>query len=240
MTSTHLSYNIGPKLGDFINGLMIPRYLYEKTGKKAIIYISNEGCTFTNPIKQTFEELRPLILKQDFVKDFRIHRKEKCDYNLYTFRQSPNIFKKSWVEIYFNMFLPNEEIPIDYQWLYLPITMNNNILLNRSARPVSPSTREKYEELVDKYKIKFICSDISQFNQFFLSQKTELLHKPNLYNMCEEIAACELFIGNQSAPLAIASAFGKNRIIELRQNPDAPHYKQEEKYSTSLSTFTGD
>lgn len=104
---------------------------------------------------------------------------------------------------------------------------------------MSPSTKQKYKELI-KDNVKFICSDITQYEHFPYYHRVELLHTDTLYKMCQEIAACNIFIGNQSAPLAIASAFGKKRIAELRKNPDAPHYEKDKKYHKLLTTFIGD
>jgi len=234
------SYNIGPKLGDFIHGLVIPKYIWETTGEKANIYISNEACTFSRDITSTYLELAPILEKQEYVEKFNIHTGEKVDYEIFRFRQHKDIFKDAWSKIYFSAFLQMEEPPINYQWLDSPDMPTGEVIINRSIRSMSKTTQEWYKKLIGERPAAFVYSDNSQYDAFPLKNLARPIYCEKLENMVAIIKSSRLFIGNQSAPLAIASALNVKRIAELRRGPDAPHYREEMKYNDNLITFYGD
>lgn len=235
---SNLSYNIGPKLGDFINGLMVPKYIYDMCGETADIYMSDMGCTYTFPIEQTYEELFEVVSKQPFVNSFSLHKGEKCDYDIYKFRQSPVIFKEDWFNVYFRMFF-DKPAPDPYKWMEMDAPSNSLILINRSVRPMSPHTYMWYDKFLSINRdrdIRFICTDPIQYELFPLKDKMGVILSPSIYHTFLLIAGCSTFVGNQSSPLAIASSLGVHRVAELRQSPDAPHYEKEK----GLETFVGD
>lgn len=235
-----MKFLLGAKLGDLIHSLVIPKYIYEKTGNKADLYISEQGDNFSTGLINTYKELIPVLKKQDYINSFEIYNNEKVDYNLVEMRNSPLLFKECWTDIYFSQFLPDEKRPDNYKWLS-GYEDDEFVVMNRSLREMSKKTYEKYNNLLSIYKdVYFIYNDINQYNNFQLKEKVIPLYCNNLDKMVKLISESSLFIGNQSAPLAIASALNKNRIIELRNNPDAPHYEKETKYSNNLTTFKGD
>lgn len=233
-----MTYNIGPKLGDFIHGLVIPKYIYETTGKKAHIYISNDGCTFTTGLNKTYEELRPILEKQDYVEKFSIHNGETVDFNVPTFRGSRFLFSGAWSEVYFSLL--DLEVPKNYRWLSYETPSTGEVVMNRSMRSMSPKTKEWYETFLDGNNVKFIFSEQAQYDSFPFKNKVRPSYCPTLEDMVREIAGAKMYIGNQSSPTAIASALNIPRIIELRKTPDAPHYREEMKYNDNITVFNGD
>jgi len=227
------TYAIGAKLGDFIHGLLVPSYIYQTTGEKALVYICEEGCSFTTGIQNTYNELFPIMKDQDFVEGFEIHKGQKVDYEVFRFRADPGLFRDSWPEIYFRM--TGKPRVKDFSWMTCKNPVANDVVINRTVRQMSESTLDMYKNLVKESDV-FVCSDIEQYKAFPL--KTRLFHCITLYEMFQNIAGAGLFIGNQSAPLAMASALGVQRWAELRQSPDAPHYSQED--SSKLKFFIGD
>lgn len=227
------TYAIGAKLGDFIHGLLVPSYIYHTTGEKAIVYLCEEGCTFTTGLENTYNELFPIMKDQDFVERFEIHKGQKVDYEVFRFRGDPGLFRDSWPEIYFRII--NAPVVPDFRWLSCKNPTPNLTVVNRTVRQMSAATLETYQNLLNGSET-FLCSDLSQYEAFPI--KIPLFHCITLYEMFQNIAGATLFIGNQSAPLALASALGIPRIAELRQSPDAPHYEKEN--SKTLKTFIGD
>jgi hypothetical protein len=71
------------------------------------------------------------------------------------------------------------------------------------------------------------------------SHKIVNIGMDHLFTLVRAIKSCKFFIGNQSAPLAIASALDKPRIAELNPDP-APFYMGEEKYSKNISWILND
>lgn len=228
------TYNIGPKLGDFIHGLVTSSYLFDTTGQKAVVYISDNGCTFTTSLKQTFEELKPILEEQEYIEDFKIWNGEKVDYEVFRFRECPHIFRKGWTDIY--SWVIGKPIPEDYVWLKCKNPTKCGVVMNRSIRYFSRYTKEYYKTLLENKEPEFLCFSEDQHRAF--PPETKLVLCKDLYDIYSRIAGCEQFIGNQSSPLAIASALGVDRVGELRKDYDAAHYGQER--SKKLKTFVGD
>lgn len=228
------SYNIGPKLGDFLNGLIVPSYIYDSTGEKADVYLSEHGCRFSTGINKTYEELVPILAEQKYINSFQIWNNERVDYEVFRFRQTSGIFRDSWTSIYSE--LANIKIPDNYIWLRCKNPISSEVGINRTNRELSEHTKKYYKQLLENKEVEFICFDILQHSAFPFP--TKLVSCKNLYEMYSRIDGCKLFICNQSAPLSIASALNVERIAELRRNEDAPHYREER--SDKMKTFVGD
>ncbi len=235
-----MTYNIGPKLGDFIHGLVVPKYVWETTGEKATIYISNDGCNFTKGLAATYEDLLPLMSKQSYVDKFEIHNGQKVDYEVFRFRQHKDIFKDAWSKIYFSAILHIEEPPRDYKWLEADDLPTGEVIINRSIRSMSYATQENYKKLIGERPAAFVYFDQAQYDAFPLKHLARPIYCEKLENLAAIINSSRLFICNQSAPLAIASALNVKRIAELRKGPDAPHYLMETAYNDNLIVFYGD
>ena len=120
-----MKFLLGAKLGDLIHSLIVPKYIYEKTGNKADLYISEQGDSFSTGLMNTYKELIPVMKKQDYINSFEIYNNEKVDYNLVEMRNSPLLFKECWTDIYFSQFLPDEKRPDNYKWLSIEDARNN-------------------------------------------------------------------------------------------------------------------
>jgi hypothetical protein len=235
------SYLIGAKLGDAIHQLVIPSYIYSQTGRKATIYLSEQGDKFSTSLLQTYRELLPVMQGQPFIEKFLLHEGQPYDVGLHTFNTSPLLFNRAWSEIYFRKFLPTTEIPRNFQWLKPLWPKTGSIIVNRSPRPWSKYTESRWLDLLTANPTaQFLCCDIKQYEQFPLKHLIAPLLVSSIGDMFKAIDEATLFIGNQSSPLAYASAIQLPRVAELRKNPDAPHYEWETLYSDTLSTFSGD
>jgi len=236
------SYLLGGKLGDTIHSLVIPSYIYSQTGEKADLYLSTHGDGFTTGIYNTFLELAPMVLAQPFVSSFQIYHGERIDVRLYEFRNSPKLFNRAWTDVYFSTFLPDIDPPKDFAWIVNPIEQFEGVIVNRSIRPWGEYTNSRWWDLLEEHlgNIKFLCTDIAQWEKFPLKALVPPLVTHHLQETFNAINSCKLFIGNQSSPLAYASSINKPRIAELRQNPDAPHYRHEDEYSSNITWFIGD
>jgi hypothetical protein len=95
---------IGGRTGDLLHCLYSVRGICEKLGTKADLYITDDisygGDGFHFDINRTFEDLKPLILKQDYISSFNI-LKDKIDnfINLNDWRKSSGVFKTNWIKI---------------------------------------------------------------------------------------------------------------------------------------------
>lgn len=235
-----MRYLMGGKLGDFIHSLVVCKRMYEKTGEKAILYLSNIGDVFERSLEFTYIELKPILERQEWLSEFKIHQGEPVDICLNDFRESPHLYRTNWLNIYFKTFL-NENPPQEYNWIEMTknVEFENALVVNRAIHRygyMTPEIIESYRHIMSNFKEKyFVCFDRSQYDNFQLKSEFNLILVDNLYEYFEIINSAKLFIGNQSGPFAWASAMNVPRVLEiLRQGPyisaDGIHYHTDNQY----------
>ena len=68
---------------------------------------------------------------------------------------------------------------------------------------------------IKQYKnVGFIFYDKQQYDEFPLKDEVIPIEAKNLEHMIDIIGSCDKFIGNQSAPLAIAHSLNVKRVVE--------------------------
>ena len=236
-----IKYLMGGKLGDFIHSLVVCKRMYEKTGKKAILYISNIGDPFEMPLEFTYNELKPILESQEWLSEFNIYESEQFDICLNDFRDSPLLYKTNWLNIYFNSFL-NEPAIQEYKWIEMPKNpvFSNSLIINRALTHngrMNLHTIEKYSSIAKNFNERyFVCFNQSQYDNFQLKDYFNLIVVENLYEYFEIINSSKLFMGNQSGPFAWASAMNVSRILEISRfwngqiSYDGIHYLTDDQY----------
>ena len=241
-TKTYLQ---GGKLGDLIHSLVVCKFNYDFFNYKADLYISNVGDTFEKGLEFTYNDLKPILEKQEWLNSFNIHQGENIDINLSTFRQSSHLYTTNWIEIYFKEFFNGMQPPTEYSWIELSKddSLSNTLLINRSMKPMTEKVNEIYRKILDDNKDLekvFICFDENQYNNFTFKNECRLLKVNSLYDFFEKINSCALFVGNQSGPMAWATSMNVNRIVELLARVDNIHYVRDKIYYKNFNWFQGD
>jgi hypothetical protein len=237
------SYLTGPKLGDCINSLMVCKRNYEIFGFKAKIFLSNIGCSFEKGLDFTYNELYPILEKQEWFDSFELYENQNIDINLLLFRNSNLLYRDNWLNIFLKTFLDEKKIPKDYKWIEISEkddSLKDVLLINRSVRMLlSEKSSKKYEELIkNNENAKFICFDEEQYNNFKFKNKIKMLKVSSLYDFFIKINSCKLFLGNQSSPTTIASSLNIPRIVELcDEGFDSIHYRLDSLYYSNFSCF---
>jgi hypothetical protein len=238
------SYLQGGKLGDFIHSICVCKFNWDFFGYKADLYISEAGEPFEMGLEFTYNDLKPILEKQEWLNSFSIHNGENIDVNLSKFRQSSFLYTTNWLEIYFNEFLDGISPPKNYSWIEMDKddTLNDTLLINRSLKPMSEMVNGVYQSVLNEHQKKaFICFDVEQYNQFPLKDQCELIKVDSLYDFFKKINSAKLFIGNQSGPMAWATSMNVSRGIELLATMDNAHYiKDKEYYLNTFDYFQGD
>ena len=185
--------------GDFIQVLSVICEKFYETGKKGILYISNKGDIFRNGLENTYNDTYALILKQKYIHSYKIYNNESYDIDLTSWRKSPKLFKENWYHIF------KEEYNID------------KIIVNTTNYRF-PNTIN-FKSLKELYldDLIFISTDKNQHN-FFENNTGIRIHYyefKSFLDLVTIISSCKLFIGSQSAPLALANALHKERICGL-------------------------
>jgi hypothetical protein len=237
------SYLQGGKLGDFIHSLMVCKFNWDFFGYKADLYMANIGDNFEKDLNFTYNDLKPILEKQEWLNSFNIYNNEEIDINLSKFRQSRFLYQTGWLEMCFNEFLDGMLPPKEYKWIDLEkdTNMEGVLLINRSLKPMNKRTCDMYEAVIDEFEKKyFICFDEQQYDNFPLKHKVPMLKVETLYDFFKKINGCKLFIGFQSGPASWATSMNVPRGIELLARPDSIHYIKDKEYYSQFDYFQGD
>ena len=210
-----LTYLAGGMLGDFIYELSVIKEKYLETGKKGILYLSEKGDIFRFGLENTFQDTYSLLIKQDYIEKYEIYNNQDIDIDLTLWRTNQNVDYKNWYFKYSETYnvkwgkhkwLQIDEI--DEKWA-------NKVIINTTDYrwPIHLDFRLLYS--VYKDDIIFVSSDETQYRIFKSKTGCNIdYYKPVDFNdLCSVINSCKLFIGSQSAPLHIASAFHKKIIL---------------------------
>jgi hypothetical protein len=213
------NFLLGGRTGDLIHSL----YVAKHTPGKHNLYITDKrdlhSDGFALGLEKTYEELYPILMAQDYVESFEIYNGQHYDKNLSMWRRFA--YSTHWAQLLSNTF----NVPVKGgAWINFVPTYKGvfgETLVHCSVHEARRGNWTGYVPQSDHY---FIGND-DEFKAFGYNMKR---YQPdNLNDMFEIIQQCDHFIGNQSAPLAIAHALDVPRTGIL--NPvDAKHYVGEE------------
>jgi len=225
---------VSGKLGDLIHSMYVPHHLFERHGIRTVIYITDTAEYFENGIENTYRELKPIIQQQKGNDGFEIWQGQPIEYNTTLFRKSPYLYKRCWTEIMCGTFFPNEE-PTTGAWMVYNEVRNwdTTLVINRRFKSaVHKKLHQAYLSVIQQHQeVIFLGSEL-EYDSFPLKHLCRLVVPQDIQDWFIYIAKTKTFMGNQSAPLAIASALNTPRIAELlpKKIADWKHYWGENKY----------
>ena len=232
----------GGRLGDFVHQLYIPAIIYKENGIKTNLYMAEVGDIFSFGLHNTFNEIKEIILKQPYINKFQIYAGENIDVNLSQWRAGHIGY--CWTErlmgCYFGNYSPtvkNFQIIDNIDKIEC---FKDSLIINRSLERGRHGNKDVYIKNIENYKKEkryFLYTDINQYNAFPHKNLVQPICVKNIKNMFEIINSCSLFIGNLSAPMAVAYSLMKNIICEIGPM-DWISYKDEIKYYSNI--ITGD
>ncbi len=221
------------KTGDIIYSLPGIKQVCSKRGTKARIYLRPNVVTYNNvaagvPFEEilltneSFEQLRPLLLAQDFIEDVREFGGEPIDINLDLIRQLkigiPYGDIKRWVSYGF----PEMHTTYDDIWLQFtpdPKTAalaKGQIIINLTRNYRNPWINYEFLNIFHtQWPISFIGHESEA--QDFISRvpRAIWLKCDNFNEIAAALSACKVFIGNQSAVYAVAEGLKIPRLLEI-------------------------
>ena len=213
--------------GDLIYWLSCVKRAYELYGKKAIIYqyldmpaYLYEGAT--HPYggvmmnQYAFDMLRPLLLAQDYIEDFRVWKGEPFMIDMDKVRvMKPlmpygNIIK--WLGYCYGDIMPD----VGKQWInptYRKTT--GKILINRTSRYQNQWINYFF---LKEYEEHLLFAGLEEEAIRFCKHwglNIPHLKVDNFLELAGAINSCRFFIGNQSMCFALAEAMKVPRILEV-------------------------
>ena len=209
-----ITYKASGLLGDFIQELSVIAENFYKTGRKGILYLSNE-FEFRFGIQKAYEDTEQIIKQQIYIKEYTIWQNQPFDINLSSWRKSPLLYKKNWREIFESFY----NVPWgSHPWIEIPRLekWKDIVIINASPyRNLSPNI--KYTEISKQVGTNLIFMSFNQADYFTFLERTglsiEYYCPGSLYEFIQAIASCRLYIGELSAPLSIAFACHTHSIV---------------------------
>jgi len=200
-------------LGDLLYGLATIRAL-SKT--PATLYLYNSPETTHRMTQERVNMIRPLLLQQPYINDVQYVTPSAPDdaINLNAWRDYMP-YSKSIVDAHLKAF----NIPLterDTPWLRVtPLATDYPIIFSRSSRYHNPHF--PWHKVYAKYHDQAAFIGLPDEHQQFQKDVGPLPYLPtaNLLEAAQMIKGSRLFVGNQSAPAAIAHGLHAAMLLEV-------------------------
>lgn len=234
-----LKFVCSGKMGDFIHALYAVKNLCEASGAKADIGLVQGGgeSAWRYGVEKAYDDCRDIVLAQPYVESFQAGKVVGDAIDLSRWRGSPN-YSKCWSQILSEAY--GFPAPSRSKWMETKDAFHGSlgkILIHKSLSRTNPEFPWAKILASIPEEVLFITSDIEEWNQFaFKTDKTRLLLAPTISEMALAISSSKFFVGNQSCPFAIASAFDVPRLAEL-DHFLGMFYGEEFRYSANISWF---
>ncbi len=254
-----ITYLHNANSGDLIGAMAGIREIYRKFGKKAIIYqqldvpghymqglvhsVKDDKGTQVTMNKKMFDMLRPLLLSQEYVEDFKVYTDQKIEINLPDIREAlvvdedhpekppklvapkrfvniPNGALPGWTMLAFapmacDLSEPWLEIPNKKIAIYDTFIMPEKILINRTERY---QNKKMSYSFLKQYEENLIFTGTEKEHFLFCKEfgmNFPRLEVDNFLELAQTMYKCRFFIGNQSFPWNLANAMGVPRVLEM-------------------------
>jgi hypothetical protein len=234
---------MGPKLGDFLHSLIVPKYIYQVFGIKTNLFLNEKYDNFYLSLEKTYEELYPIISKQEYINSFKIYdNKVPIKYDLNFFRFSPFLSQAPFWKVFMAHYFPMVN-SIPRNMVSLKIDKNEKykdylIVHRRNDRSIWTENVElQYRNILDQFDKKiFIDNKADEYNNFHFKDEMELEIVDNIQELLSAIAGCKMILTNPTGPLAMATAMNVPRIGELHQHTIA-HYAKDDLFYDNVEFF---
>jgi len=234
---------MGPKMGDFLHSLVVPKYLYRIFGIKTNLYLIEKYDTFFSPIDKTYQELYPIICNQEYINSFKIYdNKVPIKYDLNFFRFSPLLSRAPFWQVFMKHYFPMVtnlpknmkilEVEKDEKYKdYLIIHRRND------KSHWTENVEFQYKNILDQFDKKiFIDNKPEEYEKFFFKNEVEFQLIEDLHDMLKAISGCKMILANPTGPLAMATVMNVPRIGELFQHT-INHYAHDHLFYDDVEFF---
>jgi len=230
-------------LGDIIFSLPVIKamgkgilYLDPKGGEEEPLVTWGNGLfTSTKMSEERIESIKELLEYQDYIEEVRLWAGEEVDYNLDMFRM--HIRYNNLTDSHLAAF-GIEFSHRDDPWLTVPAAIIDDVEKDVCfARSCRYHGNYSFWETLDRDVVKkgFFLGFKEEYEQFKYTyphmSEVPLREVQNLLEMAQVISGCDIFMGNQGLPHAIAEALKKPMLNEVyRPYPAAVFHREDAKY----------
>lgn len=218
-----IKYVICGKIGDLLHAIYVIACVWKMTGKKGVLYLSDNvhkygGDNFAHSLSSTFQDLKSLIMSQPYIRDFILCEDidlNKDFINLNTWRKYSG--QLNWYDNLKLTYSLSSNHPFHQGWLSYSFKKSNEneyIAIHRSLHRHNPQF--PWEYIIRRNTCVFVTSDEKEAECFpWISLVDTVCVVKTLDEMARIINGSNYFIGNQSAPCALAMSLGKPCYVEL-------------------------
>jgi|HubBroStandDraft_5_1064220.scaffolds.fasta_scaffold103849_2 hypothetical protein len=242
-----INFIVGAMMGDFIHQLYAVKNICLQKNDKGNLYITDGhgSDVWTFGLEKAFQDLYSLVSIQPYVNKFEIFKPQefKEDFvNMNDWRKSvahthntTGTYNKCWSEVMSEDY--HFPIPQEYKWIDVCPNddfTRNKIVIHRSKHRHNGTF--PWERILNSVQgeIIFLTTSQQEWNMFPYKHKVKLHMVSNIEQIAAAINSGKFFIGNQSAPFAIACGLDVPRLVELDSDP-SKFYMDENKYSNNIS-----
>lgn len=222
-------------IGDVWASLPAIRENYKKTGKKAILYLTNGQAAFyyegaTHPTRnennvqvllneEIINMMIPLLMAQPYIEDARIHKDEPIDLDLnairHTFINMPNGSLARW---YFIVY-PDLACDLSEKYIFAPETdkdfAKGKIIVSRTERYQNDQIEYSF---LKKYEGNLVFSGTKkEYNLFCMNNDLDIpkLQISNFLELAQALKQAKGLLSNQTQIFQIAEGLKTPRVAEL-------------------------
>jgi hypothetical protein len=230
-----MNFLLGGRLGDLVHAL----YVANNTPGVHDLYVTDRrelhSDGFVLSLEETFKELEPILIDQPWCHSFQIYADQfpvpDGDLsNLSMWRRYA--YSASWTQLLANTF----GVPaVGGPWIWMIDQPKKEEWAERIVFhcSIQPARRGHWNIPIEKYgdeRAIFVGNE-QEFAAF--GYKMDFYHPKDLCEHFQIINSAKFFIGNQSAPLAMAHSMDVPRLAILSKS-DEIHYIGEEKFSKNF------
>lgn len=223
-------------VGDAIFGMPVMRHY-----GKVIVYLEAANYTRVPLTPANWRGIDRILKAQPYIADVLEWKRENVDVNLNDFRATMFRFVRNrhhidrhiadWTAMACNLPTTIKDEP----WLTIPDPVTvAPVVISRSgpgrpAHAVYHGNAFPWGQALKKYSKNAVFVGTELEHEVFQAQFGDIhWHQtPSLYEVAQVIAGCQLFLGNQSSPNAIAQGLGTPAILEVWGNgPNCLHFRK--------------
>ena len=224
-----IKYKAGGLLGDFFNSISVINEKFYETGRKGILYLSNDGEPFRHGLDKAYNDTHKIINQQRYISKYMKYNGDQYNIDLTNWREivyyTVNNRYLSWVDVYKYHYGINwalhkwvSNVSYDDKW-------SNTVIIN--STPYGFPNERTIAVLTDILKkeyssnrIVFVCFDKSDYE--FFKKKVDIIADLHVVSTIDELLvilnSCKMSFLGFSAPAVFANAMHSNHILLQHDN----------------------